>query len=978
MSAIQNVQAPPLPSITTDFGHSPVGKLGQAVVVEGKPSFPKAVQNAFHNMRTQFKNLGDRIALAMKPASVRANVAFNKSLSATSEKIGDLIGALSKTQTHLVDGGAFQQAISDLEVASAGVRERGVDYGNLVRARLQINIGKMSLEQLFNLQAGVAMAENSALKSHDTAKGYVSLIKTLVHEQLDTRMKNAANEQVLSTLRKAMDAAQFTSGSPAEVCEHFEVALNRAENIIREYRLEGDVEKLSYALVKHTLEQTVKHGGNSLVAPGKMLEKLATETLQKLADETLLPRQEVPFAMERVVTGSIGNRMGQMEDNFKAAADILLGVSEEDVMDDPRGPIQDPVGFAGEIIKAYANATGMEHHGNVHGMISEPDATLKGLALSDHLEKIATPENMNLAELSVDLLKGLREALTGMGVDGMDEAIQTELETRKETAINTQEKALSEVFSALKSGKPEEIMGRVKAWQVSADSVLNISEALGEDYEGGDGRMTMRNTMLDGAIAKLDIETQQDVLKLLTSSKVVNLKNGVSELGAKIMSRPEHNLDGSRSLLGGAMMDLGVNLDSIEDRLCKSLTEKGLEVGRRSADMEDEGIAGLDVEARKALMNLYQVEPTADNQNAIIRGGQFSKTHQEMFERALAVPLSESEKKEQLLPSSLGTGVSGPFWRDLTRANYQIENSEGEGVPILDRDARVNMNEVQKVEQSLDAIQQLRDLVDGDEGRLMFISQYTHQGLLAGLEMVKNSPDSPLRMPDGTPGSLGGDESTTYTFSKKDNGDIVMRCDYTIKNGFQFFASQTGERLWTTRDKSSAEFSFEVTFKPGNQIVVSEPVTFQSRIQADSNWPKPYPRPITYKAVADDMQIMADFMVYAKAQMIEEGPEFMMALAEFKKNPTREGALQLLNDYMLESAPDSGETVAGRSPVNITGDQLGRVRDGLNAEGGENLSPQELVALFEPAESHLNSLLTQQVRLFTTNVSNEYAKSKNN
>ena len=149
--------------LNQSFGDSPVGRLGGSTVRSAAAGAPRTGAAAQAGAPRPGLSLGARILNAVTPRGVRAESKVLAGLQATSVLTGDLLGALSKSSAHGVDGLSAKQLLDSLPQTAAPLTQRGADLDTVFSQRVSVHVKNMSTAQLLELRDGVALAQSSAI-----------------------------------------------------------------------------------------------------------------------------------------------------------------------------------------------------------------------------------------------------------------------------------------------------------------------------------------------------------------------------------------------------------------------------------------------------------------------------------------------------------------------------------------------------------------------------------------------------------------------------------------------------------------------------------------------------------------------------------------------------------------------------------------------------------------------------------------------
>lgn len=358
-----------------------------------------------------------------------------------------------------------------------------------------------------------------------------------------------------------------------------------------------------------------------------------------------------------------------------------------------------------------------------------------------------------------------------------------------------------------------------------ADQLHLGFQKLGEKIDDADKIMAFRTKMLSGAIDSLDEDEALALHGALLSSEMRSLASGMVTVAySLIMPEGGRAPEPQEEAVGKRIFDASNDIEMI-----RTLTHDFLELRGISlpplADGQQYDQADITPTGRKAIKDVFKVEPHS-NKGVHLLAGIGSETVQQSIVDGLAKPLSPLELSEVRLNTGLQISMSHGMHADMNRSTYTFAHEDGSFTRMLDKE-RYNQGDTALQNQlSIIAAESLVNFCDGDRDMAFFVSKFAHQGILFGLQSSLVKGTGPIRLPDGSSGQLMGAENTTYTMSKDEGGDIRVRVNYSITNATQHLNFEAGTNTPLDPEKSSASFTFEVTFTRDRQVKLTGPLEF--------------------------------------------------------------------------------------------------------------------------------------------------------
>ncbi len=148
--------------LNTSFGDQPLGRLGERSVQQLPAEAPRSTSASIAANLSAFargvERLGTRLLNALTPASVRADSKVRSGLEATSGQVGELLGSLTQSRSHRVDGNAALRLLSALPETAQPITSRGPAFTQVLNERVELHLKNLTTEQLREVRDGVALA----------------------------------------------------------------------------------------------------------------------------------------------------------------------------------------------------------------------------------------------------------------------------------------------------------------------------------------------------------------------------------------------------------------------------------------------------------------------------------------------------------------------------------------------------------------------------------------------------------------------------------------------------------------------------------------------------------------------------------------------------------------------------------------------------------------------------------------------------
>ncbi|MCF8161176.1 MAG: hypothetical protein K9J76_10760 [Polaromonas sp.] len=809
--------------LNQNFGDSPVGRLGNSGVQAAPAGAPRSGAAAHAAAPSPGLSLGSRILNAVTPHGLRAQPKMLAGLQATSAQVGDLLGALSKSSGHSVDGLTAKRLLDSLPQTAAPLTSRGADLGTVFSQRVSVHVKNMSTAQLVALRDGVALSQSSQLAG--SAGPQLAVVKAAVGRELTQRLLDTATQKMVPVLAKLVAELPREAANPGAVAFAFHELDGAAFTVLIGHGQSQSADNganlaaLKLELIKETLSTAVDNGDISPRDLGAILGHLPSKVLRSFDDphaRGALIGTEAPFTMERMVSGAIGLRAQQAETAFTQAADALLARSLP-AADDPKGSLHNMQDFARDIIAAATHLTQRREHGDINHLHFPEEMGDKSAGLLTHLERLCSPGNLLVDELNHGQLNAFSKALSSLGVERGADHVAAELSRRKDEANASFGTAMLATCTAAQSKDPQALLQSLKVFADVSSNTVQALQRLGAPIDGADKVMEFREQQSTQALQTLSTEQLGSLFAALNSPELKSLKGSLGDMGQTL-------LENENTAIGRQLYNASLDLASTASLVRDVLVARGLSL----PDMPDEasyGTATLAPAGHAALLAEFGVQ-AGTNGTVNIKSGLASPAFQQTFLSNLRA-IEARPGPMQALANGAETGVRQALWLDLPRADYTIKHGDGTSSPLLDRHGDAALLAGPQKEAVLSgAVAKLRELTGGNPALLRLVSEFANQNSLAGVQLGLGSADSPARMPDGTPGiPMNGTEHTAYAFQSDGDGGVLMRIDYAVAGASHFMGA---DGSFAALDPAASHFnaSVELHFDSQLQFSVSEPVRF--------------------------------------------------------------------------------------------------------------------------------------------------------
>ena len=813
--------------LNANFGHAPLGTFAGRSVAVGLPGAPRAGNQAQTGQITPPPSLGSRLLNALTPSSVRVDSKVRQHLFDYSAQLSKTMGTVASTDVSSPKSlQKLQLSLSDLGKAAQPLGTQGVTHNAAFQAQVELRLGQMSQSELTSLRMGLADASLAGVNPA-TPEGRIlasltqkaSAAQGTRFEAINARLAGGVQQQLAPIVEQLKQLASQGKVSEKFIETH-QTLSDAIGQLAEEFGPAKSSSKAFKAFQTSLLKEALQSGVGDSDSPadmGQLMNLWPADSIKKLVSaEPVFSRPDDMFDIERLVTGQIGVRAERFETALLEFGKALLAHDPGDAASAPSGPRRNPEGFAKEIVGFQKNLADLVRHNTTFDLTTGSKIDETFAAVRSHLQVLLSPSNLNLGELSTRQFGALRESLQKLDIQEANSALSAESGSRRATAQTDYGQALTEVAVAVQGNDLPAMLTALQQINVRGNQALLAFQATGDDFDGADPLMQLRADLMDDAIAKLSLTDARSAFDALDSVDLRKLTDGMQDIANAALRANEPQ--------GKLFFNASTDLQLLRESFKLDLTNRGVALQAAPA-AKPYDVHALSGSQKLGLEQHYGFK--IDPGGVRYVSGLAPAAVQKALVDSVAIGASIAAQPYQ------DTGVAGAFYRDLGRADYTITQPGGTIVNLVDR---TNFNIISSQDQDVrrkGGADQLIQLLDNDPALLLFVTNNIHQGLLANLQFVIFSNQSPIELEDGTRGQLSGDETIGYNFSRNDDGAIDVQVSYSIKNATALLDPSTGRAIATDPANSNASFSFTATITPDRTIAISKPAQFEFNVSTN-------------------------------------------------------------------------------------------------------------------------------------------------
>jgi hypothetical protein len=798
-------------ALNHDFQKTAVGSLGGRTVQQGTAQAPRRDNSP--GFFKSIKILASRALNAVTPNSVRASSRVREALREADGAMGRIFQAIAESPSATSNPAQLAAMLEGLASVAAPVTSRGATLDQVVAGRAMAALPHMSAAERESLVRGILHLEQGALQ------GNASL--ALLRKSMEQCAAAEGAGAVKSALEKVIAGVAQEARNEGRTQFAFNELYDTARESLRKAGMgpEANNKSLQRAMILSVLDGMVEGKVDTPEAEpiAQMFNALTSKELHALAHESRALGFVQRSDIGTMLTRSIEERAQQLQSAVQTGMQTLMSRGFP-VEDDPQGALHDPVGYAKTVASTGRAWVDLRDHAQRHQMAIPAHLQAALPQVQAHLGLYLTPDRLNMAlpELSAARLESMRKGLAGLEVTAGQAEFAAHAAERRTVALDAYANAVAPALSALHSDDVPGMLRALEAAQPLGDAALRVHMSLGRKIDGQDDTMAFREDLTSHAIASLDVRTLRHLAERLTSPQGQALWE---ELGVRAMPfitdlQVGQVFDAS---LGHSIFDRCQNLMMLTHCVKHALQKQGVMVDN------PHWAAAPSVEA--VLQQTYGLSTnSAGSQN--VRKGLGGEAMKDAMQANLQemLDLPESDPRDKQFPL-----VTDGFVRDLKRDAYYAPGPNRNDALLYDKSSTAQSPQVALQA----AIGQLQTLAGGDDAVLMMATRMANQNVLAGLQKALMSQDSPLRLPDGTPGRLLGEERNEYRFSSDGDGGLLLQVQHTVSNAGAFLpaplSAEEGVGVPVALDaaQSSARFAFQVHIAADQSVRISKPVHYE-------------------------------------------------------------------------------------------------------------------------------------------------------
>ncbi|THF57285.1 hypothetical protein [Pseudothauera rhizosphaerae] len=912
-------------------GQNPVGLGGRqlGVAQPGAPRNPvlKALSDIGHAIA--------RVFTPAQPGPGRAQAAEQRAVAKLDGRLGELLGGLSRKQSGEVGVNLYR-----LERAQAQLAGAGGDGERALGERLGERLGQMSTQELRTLAKAlrgdnVAQAQVN-LGGHPEAEQLLMRIETAVVRELGDRARTEmtrGTDRVVDQALEALDKGE----SDGRIAGLMQAAFHPATNELGSLRSSG-VSGLDDKEVDREVARTVQDSLSRLPQDklDRLLQKTPTDELRRLA--LAGPEGAVAGALDK----EIAARTERLTARYEEGCAKFLSHDPAKAVEDPSGPLHDPVNFARSLTDLAEALQLLRDHCKTHNLPLPPRTDELLAKIMGHGEELLRPGNLNLGELSNERLGIFAKSLKLLGIERANGPIQKEIETRlapQETAYRQSARAM---LDGLRSGDPARVLAGLRDMEANFSSLKNLRNDLVRDMVGAPEVARLREKLTGEALAGLSDQELMEVFAALQKPENKALLEGLYVAG-EISDRA------GQDNYGVQLNVMGAYLEETLGQVATELEKRGVSLPRDDSGRlllpssgERPSLGNLTPAARQVFRDLLSVELGEGRDTGRLNRGTVRGELRNTMEGILKQPTTEIVA----LPG--GAVVSEQFYKDAMRC-FEFRLPGGES--LIDYGDWETLGETERKARIESGFQRLVEFCEGDGDMALLLTRHAHQGLAAGFfgACVQNPDDNPVRLPDGRSGIVdqGWPGHFQYvpmvSFVRDGNGRPQIDFSLVVQGGM--LQTMDGGMVWLDPETSRMSYRYRAALGEDGTLSFAGAPSYDLSLNP-SRFQKPYAPP-TLDDVRDPKKtaLRGDVLDFARGIQSGQLVQAQYAMDEFRAQPTLLRALKVVDQHLRPGAPGEVGGLPGTDGIRDTVDQAAA------------LARQALVAAFDDTLTHIDGLI---------------------
>jgi hypothetical protein len=690
------------------------------------------------------------------------------------------------------------------------------DMGATVAAHLP----GMSTEQLDALGRGLEKIRTSRDGVPPALQATLTALGSQVRTQLCQRIIEGAREQLQAGARRLL---QEVPKGPQAAQVAFARFTDSITALLKNHPVNRD-DALLNAVAKHIINPLLKENTPDQAAFADLFALLTPSQQHKLlASNSTLLSEPTP-EIERMVNAAVQQHLATTQQRFEEAAIALLDNGAALLT-------QDPARFVTTAVLAASawqslNALQEAHAGPLDANLQQRHQELKAYL----------HENIDLARLPLDVieneaLRELGKMSNTLGLTQGQAAVTAETLRRKDALVQSCVDARIHHLRAMRSGEPQAVFRALQESQAALDLITIPLQQLGVDVGDAADVAIITDDLRQRAAEGLTLAELVEVGQALMSAQVQHTWETISDLGSQVLVDRFTRVDSRTAWASRLMMmskDYEILVLTVDARLEELDPSGSWQQPSAHAPKTPSELARTSRDVIRTLFH-EDLPPWSLGKKAELAG---QITHDACMQNLEAMKNTPAES-HSLLGQDMG--VTEQFVRELVSVDYQIENASGHRQPLIDRAHLAGEKTPERTQQVAIAVNQLRELTDGDAQWLLHVSNMCHKGLVQYAIVAQLSPDSPIGLAGKTGQLMRGKEMSTFTLRRAPGDKIVVRAEYTVDAAEAIYHHQTDS--WTELDpgRSGARFSLEIALGRDGTVELVAPATLVHELHPEAN-----------------------------------------------------------------------------------------------------------------------------------------------
>lgn len=924
--------------INADFGHAPLGRLGQRTV-QCSPSRTPCLADlaSIAQPIVPGRALGSRLLDVFKPEPTRQESKALRALSDSSRQIAELLGQIGVTPQDQDASPAAKKLLRKFAAAAAPLTRQGADLQEVLRHRVAVHARHLTVQQLQALQQGLARMGQSPSFSAPQEIQQLAVIRDAVDTALAAHVHvllARTDEKMLPVLLQASSDLARAATHPGTAAQRFASLHQLARELLQEQGFAplppADDMAMQRELVQAFCSQALRNAHIGSDALGALLQALPPEEQAAL--------RQASHQFPRMVTTAFAQTLEQASQRWLQGALQRFHHAHQALNASPA-----PAGTAlvKQIISLETVLHALRSHFEARGERFDPVSNDMAMKTLRRLEAtLLTPARQRVAALENGLLRELGLSAARLGLADISQHAAQLARERLTKADQPYFTAMHAVAQALRNNDLTAALDHLGEAQVSRNRAARVHQQLGQALTSAGKAMAWRDERLRAAVQQWDRTALQAVQKALDQPALGALTAALERLGNQVLAGVVAPQD-ANVVLGKQLLDTHVDLLMLRDNVAAQLVQQGMAV----PEVRRDTVASADIDARgrAALRARFGIALHAPH-NAlqwIVHEGTARQPLQAMLEaywqdlKPAPVAPGMAQRAEQR--------VAPAFWNELASASFQIRLNDGGLRPLVDQDALAAATDPQqKADILAKAVAELESLLGHAPGLLMRVTTLANSRWQTALQRGMDSSDSPVGLPDGRRGRLTeGQDTHAFVLECDAQGAVTLQFALTTSQAKQFAPSGM-KHLAQSVDPQTSHFSAWGTLRIDPDLRLTTLLPLQFRFEA-----RPVLRTVKDLVVCGDAALQAQFADLARRRHASDSWNYLTAHHEYQRQPSARQAQALLQRFIDDASAEQ---------VNISGRLLGQI---VKAP-----SLAELNALLDEAAAEIRILLREAVREF--------------